>query len=168
MTNDEARMTKTESAPDCIIRHSDFVRHSSFVIRHSRNGFTFVEVLAALLFLAILVPAIVSGLTVANRASVMAERSTLAGELADNKLNELLIDNAWTTAETRGDFGSDRPGYRWELNQATWSADSVNTMTELRLDAFFTVQGREHSVRFSTLVSQPSASPTPSPTPASS
>jgi type II secretory pathway pseudopilin PulG len=136
--------------------------------RLGKNGFTFVEVLAALLFLAILVPVVVSGLSIASRASVIAERSTIAGELAENKLNELLIGNAWTTAETRGDFGQDWQGYRWELNQGTWSADSASTMTELKLDVFFTVQGREHSVRFSTLASQSSASPSPSPSPASS
>src|SRR5438309_1626171 len=54
----------------------------------ARGGFTFVEVLAALTFLAILVPTLLGALSIANRASVMAERSAIAGQLGENKLNE--------------------------------------------------------------------------------
>lgn len=129
----------------------------------SGRGFTFVEVLAALVFLAILVPAIVQGLTLANRTSVVSERSAIAGELAENKLNELLINNAWETAtETRGDFGTDWPGYRWEMNETTWDQDTVNTMTELTVQVFFPVQGQERNVQLSTLVSATAASATSS------
>jgi Tfp pilus assembly protein PilV len=131
-------------------------RDSSFVIHHSsffqRRGFTFVEVLAAMLFLAILVPAIVAGLSTSNRAAVMAERSAMAAELAEDKMNELLIASAWTTADSRGNFGTDYTGYRWEMSQTTWEMDN---MIDLTLEVFFTVQGREHSVSLSTLVSQP-------------
>ena len=132
------------------------------------GGFTFVEVLAALLFLAILVPAVVSGLVLSNRLSVLSERNAAAEELAENKLNELLIDDAWeSTSDTRGDFGTDWPGYRWEMEQEDWAGDAVNTMTELTMQVFFNVQGHEHSVRLTTLVSafaeqpSPAASPTP-------
>ena len=121
-------------------------------------AFTFVEVLAALLFLAIVVPTIVQALSLANRASVMAERHALAGELAENKLNELVLDNTWANAPApRGDFGADSPGYRWEMKTANWAADTVNVMTELAVDVYFTVQGHEYSVHLSTLVSQPAA-----------
>ena len=120
-----------------------------------RDGaFTFIEVLAALLFLGILVPAVVSGLVLSNRLSVFSERNAAAEELAQNKLNELLIDDAWeSTSDTRGDFGTDWPGYRWEMEQENWAGDTVNTMTELTMRVFFNVQGHEHSVRLTTLVS---------------
>ena len=119
------------------------------------EGFTFVEVFAALVFLAILVPAIVEGLTIANRASVLAERSSIAGELAENKLNEILLSSTsgQTASDTGGDFGTDWPGYRWELNQGTWDQDNVNTMTEMNLEVFFPVQGKERSFTLTTLVS---------------
>lgn len=116
-----------------------------------RAAFTFVEVLASLAFMAILLPAVVGALTLANRASLVAERTAIAAELGENRLSEMLIADAWTSAETRGDFGEDRPGYRWELRQSDWTED---TMTELQMDVFFTVQGREHSVRLTTLVSE--------------
>jgi type II secretory pathway pseudopilin PulG len=114
------------------------------------GGFTFVELLAAMMFLAILVPVIIEGLTVANRASVVAERSALAAELGENKLNELTLDGAWTsTPATSGNFGQDYTGYRYQLNQSTWAMDN---MTKLTVDVFYNVQGNERKVSLSTLV----------------
>ena len=121
--------------------------------RFSRGGFTFVEVLAALLFLAVVVPAVVTALTVANRASEITDRGTLAGELAENKLNELLIDNAWQTASaTTGTFGDDLPGYRYEVSVNDWATDTANAVSELRVEVFYPVQGKERSLHLSTLV----------------
>src|SRR5437879_6570329 len=111
-----------------------------------RPGFTFVEVLAAMMFLAIVIPAVISALTVSNRAAVVAERSTMAGQLAENKLSELTLGNAWSSSETRGDFGQDWQGYRWELTQSAWK---VSSMVELTMTVFFQVQGQEHTVRLS-------------------
>lgn len=137
---------------------------------HNRlRAFTFVEVLAALMFLAILVPAIVGGLTVSSRASEFSTRRTLAAELAENELNNQLIGNLWQSGSvTKGDFGDDHPGYRWEMSQTNWQGDTVNPMTELSMEVFFLVKGAEHSVRLTTLVNpqgQTTAQPTPSPTP---
>ena len=114
------------------------------------RAFTFVEILAALLFLAILVPVITQALTMANKASVISERSTLASELAESKMNELTLNNAGASGETQGDFGKAWPGYRWQMSQAQWKA---GTMTELTMEVFFPVQGKERSIRLATLIS---------------
>ncbi len=133
------------------------MRRSYFPRAGTEDGFTFVEVFAALVFLAILIPAIVEALSIANRTSVVAERSSIAGELAENKLNEILLSSTGgtTTAalDTSGDFGTDWPGYRWEMNQDTWDQDTVNTMSELSVQVFYPVQGKERSVTLATLVS---------------
>jgi len=126
-------------------------------MKHSRTtalgpaGFTFVEVLAAMLFLAILVPAILQALTLANRASEVSERSAIAAELASNKLGELTLNDAWSNADAKGDFGNEWPGYRYEVTQATWDVDS---MTQLSVNVFYPVQGKERSLQLVTLVSQ--------------
>lgn len=117
---------------------------------NARAGFTFVEVLAAFVFLAILLPAVVKAFSVCTGASSAAERTAIATQLAENHLSELMLDDAWASADSRGDFGEEWPGYRWELSQTAWEAD---TMVELTLDVFFMVQGRERDVRLSTLVS---------------
>jgi type II secretory pathway pseudopilin PulG len=115
------------------------------------RAFTFVEILASMAFLGILIPVVVSALMVSNRAAVMAERSTIAAQLGENRLNEMMLADAWTSESSRGDFGPDWQGYRWEMAQSDWNTGS---MTELTLDVFYSVQGREQSVRLSTLVNE--------------
>jgi hypothetical protein len=100
-------------------------------------------------FLAILLPALVGALGVASRASIAAERSANAMQLGENMLNELMLDDAWSSGENRGEFGEDWPGYRWELKSADWAQSAE--MTELTLTVFYEVRGQEHSVELSTL-----------------
>ena len=96
--------------------------------REPTGGFTFVEVLAALIFLAVVVPAIVTALTLSNKASEVTERGAAAGELAENKLNEMLTADAWQNGSTMaGDCGADWPGYRWEMMQSPWTGGSVTS-----------------------------------------
>jgi prepilin-type N-terminal cleavage/methylation domain-containing protein len=115
------------------------------------RGFTFVEILAAMAFLGILIPVVVSALMVSNRAAIMAERATIAAQLGENRLGEMMLADAWTSESSRGDFGPDWPGYRWEMKQADWNAGS---MTELTMDVFYSAQGGEQSVQLSTLVNE--------------
>ncbi len=86
----------------------------------------------------------------------LAERATVAVQLAENRLNELMLNNEWLSGETRGDFGEEWPGYRWELTRADWEAGE---MVELTMNVFFEVQGREHDVRLSTLASEAQTEP---------
>jgi type II secretory pathway pseudopilin PulG len=122
---------------------------------HNLNGakraFTFVEVLAAMVFLGLVIPVVVSALTISNRAGVAAERESVAVQLAENRLSELMLSNEWTSAGARGDFGVDWPGYRWELAKKDWQSGA---MTELTVSVFYTVQGSERDLRLSTLVSE--------------
>ena len=120
-------------------------------------GFTFVEILAAMVFLAILIPVVIGALAISNRAGVMAERSAVAMQLAENRLNELLVDGTWVTGATGGDFGQEWPGYRWEMTNTTWPED---TMSELSVTVHFQVQGREQNVRLTTIASEDAASAT--------
>ena len=120
-------------------------------MNRSCRGFTFVEMLAALAFLGILIPVVVSALLVSNRAAIVTERSTIALQLGENRLNEMMLADDWTSESGRGDFGEQWPGYRWELTKTDWE---TGAMTELALDVFYPVQGTEHSVRLSTLVNE--------------
>ena len=122
------------------------------ISRRRSSAFTLVEVLATLAFLGILMPVLVSALLVANRASVVSERTTVAAHLGENQLNTLLLDDAWATSSQRGGFGEEWPGYRWELAQRDWEAGAA---VELTMHVFFSVQGHERDVQLSTLVNQP-------------
>ena len=115
----------------------------------ARAAFTFVEVLAAMVFLGILMPVVISALLTANRVAVAAERSMIAAQLGENKLGELMLGNKWSSAAASGDFGQQWKGYRWQLSKPAWQ---TGAMTELTLDVFYKVQGTEHDARLSTLV----------------
>ncbi len=54
-------------------------------------AFTLAEVLAALTFMAIVIPVAIEGLRIANRAGVVAQRKTVAARVADSVLNEALV-----------------------------------------------------------------------------
>jgi type II secretory pathway pseudopilin PulG len=112
-------------------------------------GFTFVEVLAALVFLAILLPTVMHGFSICTRAGAAAERTAIAVQLAENRMSELMLNDAWISAEQRGDFGADFPGYRYTVEQTNWEIDN---MTKLTVHVFFQVQGQERDVALTTLV----------------
>jgi type II secretion system protein I len=128
---------------------------------HSRAGFTLVEVLAALLFLAIAIPAIMGAISASSRSSEAAERTVIATQLAENQLSQLVVDQSNTTGGTtssnsgsdRGDFGQDYPGYRWEMKQEPWT--SAADLTQYTVQVFFSVKGQERSVELSTLIGLP-------------
>lgn len=112
------------------------------------RGFTFVEVLAAMLFMAILVPIIVQGLVIANRAGVVAERKRIASQLADRMLADMMITGDWQNGEQSGDFGEEWPDYSWILGTQAWDLDTMRVVT---LQVLYHVQGKEYIVSLSTL-----------------
>jgi len=115
----------------------------------SRAGFTFAEVLAALAFMAIVIPVVLQGISIANRAGVGAERKEIAVQLAANMLNQLSISNFWQTAQASGTFEQDYPGYAWSMQQQTWPDGD---MQQLTLEVTYPLQGRIFTVELSTLV----------------
>jgi type II secretion system protein I len=131
------------------------------MIGESRVGaaFTLVEVLAAMAFMAILVPVILAAMHTSTRASESAERSAIALQLGENELNELLLNDDWSSGQSSGDFGADYPGYRWQLSNSTWSEDS--NMTELDMLVFYQIQGQERQLQLNSLVLLPGSPGSP-------
>lgn len=125
-----------------------------------KDAFTLVEILVTLVFMGVVLPAVVSALLIANRASVSADRSAVASQLAQNEMSELLVDNAWASSASSGDFGSDYPGYTWTFSQRDWPEGA---MTELTVAVKFQVQGRDQSVKLVTLATQNTGNASPSP-----
>ena len=85
-----------------------------------RAGFTFAETLAAMLFVAIVIPVAMEGITIANKAGTVANRKWEAAQLADNLLNEMVITGDWRYESSEGDFGKEFPGYKWTLVDSAW------------------------------------------------
>ena len=116
-----------------------------------KRGFTFVETLAAMFFMAIVIPVAVRGVMLANRAGIVAERTRVAAQLADSLLTEMVVTEGWRDAEQEGDFGEEWSGYRWVLEDDAWDED---TMRVLSVEVLFEVQDAEYRVRLSTLVEE--------------
>ena len=116
--------------------------------RHTR-AFTLAEVLATLVLVGLVLPAVMKGISLALAASDDARRRIQAVGLAENKLAELTADVTTTQTSTSGgggEFGDEAPGYQWES-----SATSVDTnLTELRVRVTWTARGRERQVDLST------------------
>lgn len=107
-----------------------------------------------MLFMAIVIPVAVHGIALANRAGVVAERKTVAAQLADSFLTELVVTDSWQNMPGSGAFPGIHSEYQWRLDQRNWEIDP---MIYLEVQVAFTVQGREYLVRTSTLVEEPEA-----------
>ncbi len=116
-----------------------------------RRGFTFVETLAAMLFMAILIPVAMEGLMLANTVQLRASRKRIATELATRLLNETVVTQSWRDGDQDGDFGEDFPAYRWTLTSESWPED---TMRLVKVEVTYSVQNREFTERVSTLADE--------------
>ena len=127
-------------------------RQRQAFLRASRQGFTLVEVLATLLLLAITLPAVMNGISLATRTAGQAERRTEAAGLGRAQLNQIVASGTWQSGNTTGNFGTDWPGYSWELTVAAWPQDTTNAgLQELDLKVLWKEHNRDASVTLSTL-----------------
>jgi type II secretory pathway pseudopilin PulG len=118
----------------------------------TKAAFTLAEVLAALVFMAIVIPVAVEALRVANRAGQVGLRKAAAARVGERVLNELLVSGQ----VQRGHSGVTREGdleYRWNLRTESWSEDAMSLVT---VQVFFPVQGLDYDVRLSTLLTNTS------------
>lgn len=113
------------------------------------RGFTFVEILAAMVFMAIVIPVAIQGITMANRIGVSAQRKRIATQLADRQLSEIVLTREWESGSSQGDFGEDYPNYKWTMTADEWSEDD---MIQVTVEVAYQVQGQDNFVRLSTLV----------------
>jgi hypothetical protein len=119
--------------------------------RQRRTAFTFAELLAAMVFVAIVIPVTVRAITVANRSAVVAERKRVAIELGESLLNDMIMTEDWRESTRSGEFGEDWPGYTWTLDDVLWDED---TMRVVSITVSYQVQGRPYNVVLSTLADE--------------
>jgi hypothetical protein len=115
-------------------------------------AFTLAEVLAALLFLAIVVPAAIEAMHIASMAGTVAARKGAALRVADRILNESLVTTNWTSGGQSGTAGEGALDFHWTLSSKAWSVASLQQVT---VEVQFTAQARDYSVQLSTLAMQP-------------
>ena len=120
---------------------------------NSVQGFTLAEVLAALLFMAIVVPVAMEGLHIASRAGAVAQRKGEAARIAQRVLTENLVTTNWNQSVQSGSTTEGQREFCWTLRSDPWTQDPTqNVLRQLSVDVTFTAQNREYTVRMSTLV----------------
>lgn len=123
---------------------------SSHNVKRRRAAFTLAEVLAALLFMAIVIPVALEGLRIASLAGQVGERKAAAARVAERVLNEVTITGAQASGSDSGTITEGPHEYRWTVESAAWVEDNALQETTVRVVYF--VQGHEYEVTVTTLM----------------
>jgi type II secretory pathway pseudopilin PulG len=145
----------------------------------ANGGFTLAEVLAALLFMAIVIPVAVQALLIAGRAGEVAQRKGEAARVAERILNESIITTNWIQSSQSGTIEEGIHEFKWVLRNDIWDQGTTNvintsssasgqiagaqppvdqftagqiSMSLLTVEVTYAVQDKDYSVRLSTLV----------------
>jgi prepilin-type N-terminal cleavage/methylation domain-containing protein len=127
-----------------------------------RQGFTLIEVLAAALLMAVVLPVVMNGVSISTRAAGIARHRDEASGLARAKLSELVVTGQWQSGTLSGDFSPDWPDYRWEASiqaqtNSTLGTSTQVTLQQLDLRVIWSSRNVEDSLTLSTLVYQRSS-----------
>jgi type II secretory pathway pseudopilin PulG len=124
------------------------------------SAFTLVEVLAALLMMAIIIPVALQGMSIVSRAASLGEHKVAAMRVAERVLDEQLavltegqpIPTSGSGTETDGD-----DSYPWTMQTSPWTQDTA--MTEMTVRVTFTLQGHPYEMSLGTLFDPNAAVP---------
>ena len=113
------------------------------------RGFTFVELLATMVLIAVIMPVAMRSIGLCTRLAGQSRRQMEAVSLARLKLTELTVTGEWENGDQRGEFGDDWPGFEWEVTVTNWTDSLVR---QLDLAVFWRSVGRQREVRLTTLM----------------
>ena len=111
-------------------------------------AFTLAEVLAALVFMAIVIPVAIQGLRVASLAGEVAQRKGQAARIADRILNESIVTTNWSQASQRGTVTEGSSEFNWTLRNDAWTTETLRLVS---VEVQFPAQGKSYSVKLSTV-----------------
>src|SRR5205085_541031 len=115
-----------EARTGCAMKFKPPMFTRAQICKRGKLAFTLAEVLAALVFMAIVIPVAVEGLRVASRAGQFGQRKATATRIAEKVINELLVSGQ---LQTGGQTGTSQEGgtqYRWSIRSQAWSEDTMS------------------------------------------
>jgi len=140
-------------------------QHVSARVLKRSSGFTLLESLLALLLVAVVLPALMGAVRSGVRMASLTEDRTLAMQLAEAKMQELLINESWNSIASTGRFGDegmrdeeiiippvseqDPRQWRWEIEVASWQDQSASQVTVM---VIWDRWGRERLFQLDTVV----------------
>jgi type II secretory pathway pseudopilin PulG len=117
-------------------------------IKKRSAAFTLAEVLAALLFMAIVIPVVIEAMHVASLSGEVAARKGEAARVADRILSESIVETNWNAGTQNGTVDEGADEFRWTLSSQNWPQDTMELLTA---EVTFSAQGRDYSVKINTL-----------------
>jgi len=112
------------------------------------RGFTMVEVLAAMAFMAIVIPVAVAGLRLASTAGQVGRRKAVAARIAEQQLGEWSVGGQTQMSSKGGVEVEGTQRYEWTIRSQAWPQGAMQVVTAL---VRFQVQGKNYDVSLSTL-----------------
>ena len=134
---------------DCRLQIANCIPTRSGANRKLPRGFTLIEVLAAVVLVAIVMPVVMRGISLATSAAGISRQRTEAATLASMKLHELVATGQWQNGSTSGDFAGEFPDYQWSAQIADWTDPDLE---QLDVKVMWTARGRQQSITVSTLI----------------
>jgi prepilin-type N-terminal cleavage/methylation domain-containing protein len=118
-----------------------------------QRAFTLLELLAALAFMAIVIPATMQALAISNRAGQVAQRKAIAARVAERVLGEYVANSQNSRPVQKGVVAESAYEFQWNILIENWRED--NAMRLITAEVTYPVQGRQYEVAASTLVGVP-------------
>jgi type II secretory pathway pseudopilin PulG len=123
-------------------------------VKRALRAFTLAEVLAAMMFMAIVIPVAMQGLRIASLAGEVGQRKTVAARIGDKVLNELKVTGQLQNAGQSGVVTEGGLPYKWSVRSENWTEDTTSPMTQATVIVAYTAQGKNYDVHLSTLIPQ--------------
>ncbi|QQE11303.1 prepilin-type N-terminal cleavage/methylation domain-containing protein [Planctomycetota bacterium] len=116
----------------------------------AHHGFTLMEVLAALLLVALVLPTAMGGLSHVMTRLRISEKALLANRLAESQLQLLILEDEQTAFTSSGDFTDEGyPEIQWESDIQDWQDDIVQEVT---LTVTYLDRSQSKNIQLSTLI----------------
>ncbi len=93
-----------------------------------KRGFTLVEALALVALVAIVLPVVMYGISLATSAAGLVTQRDTATRIASDKLTEMIVTNQWQSGDTAGDVQDSTLTYHWAFHVQPWTAPTANTI----------------------------------------
>ncbi|MBN1507835.1 MAG: prepilin-type N-terminal cleavage/methylation domain-containing protein [Sedimentisphaerales bacterium] len=123
--------------------------HRDSLISDRAGGFTFIELLATVVLIAVIMPVAMRSIGLCTRLGGLSRRQIEAASLAKAKMTELTVTGDWASGNQHGSFGGEWPGYEWRVSVTNWTDTTVR---EFDLTVLWESAGRQREVTLSTLV----------------
>ncbi len=121
-------------------------------VKRALRAFTLAEVLAAMMFMAIVIPVAVQGLRIASLAGEVGQRKIVAARIGNKVLNELKVTGQLQNTSQSGVATEGGLQYKWSVRSEMWTEDATSPMNLVTLTVAYTAQGKNYDVRLSTLL----------------